>query len=319
MDEWYFDGDGRWAGRSHDAARPPKSPRGDVASWASTQSGGDRRSVSSCSRPRSRAESVGSSCPSSAGAAAWANQNSRPIRNLLKASEELNRLFSNEQVYPRTGYTPRKCRATRPGNGGAPLCPARPPCGPPQAAPPQRSSPEGRTGYSGVDPRCTKTERWREAGLVRWPQPNDGERPPDKEDVVPFRRTVENAQKFWGGTLWSRSLRERGTDMRDPFFSNIGGNVKELSEQWLKCRRDVPYSGSTVSGAVAMPREHDMKKWVDRPVAAGRYALEHMEGSRYVWDDQPRPCLTELPAEGPSPGAYPDEKPARSMPLSARF
>jgi len=262
-------------------APSPRLPRPqESAPSQSSDFRSERRSASSCSH-RGYAESSAS--------VDWANfASSRPIRNLLRAGDTINKLFSAEQVFPGTGYTPRKCRATRPGNGGAPVCPARPPCGPPQ----RRPAYETRGHHV-----LPKTERWREAGQVRWPSVNDGERPPDREEVIPFRRTVENAQEFWGTTLWSSSLRERGANLDDPLYSNIGGNVKDLAEEWLKCRREVPYSGSTVSGAVALPREHNPKRWVDRPVAAGKYSMDHMGGTRYAWDSKPRPCLTELEAE----------------------
>jgi len=80
----------------------------------------------------------------------------------------------------------------------------------------------------------------------------------------------------------------------------MGGNVKEMREEWQPCYgRSVPFSGTTVSGSVAMPRDYDANRWVERPVAKGKYALDHMGGKRYAWDHKPRPCLIDAQAEPP--------------------
>lgn len=200
-------------------------------------------------------------------------------------------------------YTPPLCRSTQPGHGGAPICTVSPPQRTLSARRPvrPRSAP---SGFQRLRPG--KTEQFREAGQMRWPpvtEPEAHKAQPEPEQV-PFRRTVQNAQGFWGGTLWERSLRSKGIELEDPFYSEMGGNVKELREEWQQCaehRRSVPYSGSTVCGKVAKPLPHDTKKWVERPVAAGKYALNHMEGSRYKWGAHARPsnATSEAPQRRP--------------------
>ena len=44
---------------------------------------------------------------------------------------------------------------------------------------------------------------------------------------------------------------------------------------------DWPYSGCTTSGSArALPSPTATKEWVEKPVASGRYALQHMGGTR---------------------------------------
>jgi|ERR1712232_1018787 len=89
-----------------------------------------------------------------------------------------------------------------------------------------------------------------------------------------------------------------------------GGNQKQLCEEWQQTAHDdfgwtslrhdawsgdptIPYSGCTVYGKVALDRPKDSKDWVERPVAVGKYALDHMEGKRYKWHRRPRDCLMQ--------------------------
>ena len=139
---------------------------------------------------------------------------------------------------------------------------------------PERSkTPRGATYYrvhsgprAASAPRCrptapdwhSKTERWRETGTVRWPPAVSGPERPAPE--VPLRQYRRNMQA-WEGELWARSLRRQGAKAR---------------EEW--------------NLAPSTPRCD--KEWIERPVATGKYALDHMRGSRYVWGSAPRPCLT---------------------------
>ena len=135
---------------------------------------------------------------------------------------------------------------------------------------PERSkTPRGATYYRVLSgpraasaPRCraaepwqSKTERWREAGTMRWPPAISG--PERAAPEVPLRQYKRQMQA-WEGELWARSLR------------------KKERQEWHLAR--------------SMPRCD--KEWIDRPVATGKYALDHMRGSRYVWGSAPRPCLT---------------------------
>eukprot|EP00928_Gymnodinium_smaydae_P046357 TRINITY_DN3087_c0_g2_i1.p1 TRINITY_DN3087_c0_g2~~TRINITY_DN3087_c0_g2_i1.p1 ORF type:complete len:296 (-),score=43.54 TRINITY_DN3087_c0_g2_i1:148-1035(-) len=241
------------------------------------------------------------------------------IRQFLAARAAISDLLGGSDMKaPTAGYMRRKCRATRPGSGGAPLCPARPPCDPPAAGrtprPRPMSAPSSTT-------RSTKTEQWRETGQIRWPKVDGGERLPEKEDVVPFRRFVPNQQSYFGNTLWLSSLREPGVALQDPLYANIGGTLKEISDEWrdVPPYKAIPYSGSTTIGRAAMPRDVDPKKWIERPVATGKYALDHHDGTRYAWDATPRPCLTELEREPAPPAPKSPPKRTKRRPHSARY
>lgn len=62
-------------------------------------------------------------------------------------------------------------------------------------------------------------------------------------------------------------------------------------------RGEWPYSGSTISGSCALPASQNLTRWVERPVACGRYALKHMDGTRHQgslgWADV-KHCLAGL-------------------------
>eukprot|EP00929_Paragymnodinium_shiwhaense_P009591 TRINITY_DN1137_c0_g1_i7.p1 TRINITY_DN1137_c0_g1~~TRINITY_DN1137_c0_g1_i7.p1 ORF type:complete len:301 (+),score=34.64 TRINITY_DN1137_c0_g1_i7:74-904(+) len=231
----------------------------------------------------------------------------RDLRNFVLATRALNELLTQTDDCITAQYTPKLCRATRPGSGGAPL--SRPTLGTTQQPRKRPQSAPSACSRHRVNP---KTERWREGGQLRWPPLSSGEAVPDQAESVPYRRAVPNQQQFWGGNLWVGSLRERGVPIADPMYGAHGGNIKELCEEWQQPLPDqymwprhdawsgapsIPYSGSTVHGKVAIPRQHDGKKWVDRPVAVGRYSLDHMEGKRYEWNAKPRYCMTESKKE----------------------
>ncbi|CAJ1403749.1 unnamed protein product [Effrenium voratum] len=143
----------------------------------------------------------------------------------------------------------------------------------------------------------TKTERWREAGAIRWPAVSTGPDLYQGPDIVPMRRYCNNMQD-WSGELWARSLRKPGVFLQHPTFADCNISAKELHEQWGDVlpvsARLWPYSGATSSGPSTLPSHVDMKDWVERPVAAGKYSLKHMHGHRYQWDATPRHCLIGL-------------------------
>lgn len=191
-------------------------------------------------------------------------------------------------------YVPRRCREHRPGAGGSPLPTARR-----RGSGRQRPSsarvagglggptPPGTAGASGA----LKTERWREAGEMRWPVPVEVTRG-DQQDVVPFRQTIDYSQGNWKNELWMRSLRKPGLILQDPIYATPGAEIREMHEEWRGCPpvspRSVPFCGSTASGRAALPGENDPMRWVERPVATGKYAVNHMDGSRYKFDNTPR-------------------------------
>lgn len=144
----------------------------------------------------------------------------------------------------------------------------------------------------------SKTERWRESGQVRWPPVSEGGSsvPPGGAgpEIAPLRQ-YKGPMQNWQVELWSRSLRKPGVLLQHPTFAACSIGAKELHEQWghvmPKSRRQWPFSGSTIPGAG--PRG-DMKSWIERPVASGKYALDHMKGTRYKWNTSPRPCLVDV-------------------------
>jgi len=126
---------------------------------------------------------------------------------------------------------------------------------------------------------------------MRWPAPVEAKRG-DQQDTVPFRQTTDYSQGNWKNELWMRSLRKPGLLLQDPVYATPGAEIKEMHEEWRSCPpvspRSVPYCGSTASGRAALPNENDPSKWVERPVATGKYALDHMDGGRYKFDNTPR-------------------------------
>eukprot|EP00434_Breviolum_minutum_P022087 symbB.v1.2.019500.t1/scaffold1595.1/size109920/9 len=148
-----------------------------------------------------------------------------------------------------------------------------------------------------ADLQPPKTERWREWGQQRWPPVAEGQLPAASVEVKPLRQASKDMQN-WQGELWSRSLRKPGLFLQDPIFAQSNISAKELHEEWgdvtPMSRREWPYSGSTISGSCALPASQNLTRWVERPVACGRYALKHMDGTRYQWDTKPRNCLLGL-------------------------
>lgn len=137
----------------------------------------------------------------------------------------------------------------------------------------------------------SKTERWREAGKQRWP-PQLEDKPPEKQtEVVPIRQTTPCQQENWKNELWLRSLRSRGLALHQPVYAHPGGDCQEIHEQW-RCppfpARAMPYSGVTSSGPAAIPNENAPERWIERPVATGKMALDHCDGSRYAFDRKQR-------------------------------
>jgi len=216
---------------------------------------------------------------------AYANMFSEP-----SGYEVMREILGTGRNRPKSAvYVPRQCREHRPGAGGSPL---------PTNAGKHRPH-SARPGSA----RAGKIEQWREVGRMRWPDPPPHEYkkgPP--QDSTPFHQTVQNAQQNWKHELWIRSLRKPGVLIQDPVYATPGAEIQQMHEEWRSCppvsAGAVAYSGATVSGRVAIPREQNSQKWVERPVAAGKYALAHMDGNRYKFDNNPRFYAT---AESPAP------------------
>lgn len=193
-------------------------------------------------------------------------------------------------------YMRPSSRVTPTGGGGAPL-------NRPSSAPAGRQPP--------------KTERWRESGMTRWPRQSDKmHHASDTSDGDPLRRGPAE-QPGWTGELWIRSLRRPGVEIQDPQYHDVAQRgMREMHEEWqapgpmppsrrrphsarggysLTARGNgqVPYSGSTAIGKVALPRKHDMKNWVERPVATGKMALTHLAGQRYGFSQATRGLIWE--------------------------
>lgn len=210
-------------------------------------------------------------------------------------------------------YVPSRSRETMPGGGGAPM--SRQPFA---GAAPNAASRRPMSARS----HCTtrpKVEQFRETGQLRWPPVASGGERINMQDGEPLRRYMEQAQENWKNELWMRSLRKPGVFMNDPVYSAMGGPIKDLHEEWADVvpidRAAVPYSGSTASGHMAIPRQKDDRKWVERPVAHGKMAVDHMGGIRYRWDHNPR--FHDLPAPCPLPaGEEPPDPPATLLMLA---
>lgn len=182
-------------------------------------------------------------------------------------------------------YMRPRCRVTPEGGGGAPL--QRP-----------SSAPAGR--------RAAKTERWRESGMTRWPKESDKTpHPTDTSDGDPLRRRMCSEQPNWNGELWKRSLRRHGMEIQDPAYHDVAQRgARDLHEEWQDVPRPpprrpmsaragssrvpVPYCGSTTIGKVALPRKHNIKAWVERPVSTGIMSMKHFDGQRYSFRQEPR-------------------------------
>jgi len=185
-------------------------------------------------------------------------------------------------------YMRPRSRQTPTGGGGAPMM--RP-----------SSAPAGR--------QPPKTERWRESGIRRWPKESHKiHHASDTSEGDPLRRGQPN-QPNWNGELWIRSLRRPGIEIQDPSYHDVAPRgMRELHEEWQSARphmpstprrphsaragygprSPIPYSGSTAIGKAALPRKHDMKNWVERPVATGTMSLTHHGGKRYTFNQQGR-------------------------------
>lgn len=237
----------------------------------------------------------------------------RTMKERLGAVDAVSELVEIDDFPPRIGYMPLRCRGPPPGSaaGQRPTEPERPnsvPAGGQWRARPGTS--DGGPHVHGTPWKAlagAKLERWREAGEVRWPPKQGPARGPTQE-VVPFRRVGESDQPNYTGQLWTRALRANGLAIQTLEFSQTGNSVKQLQEEWLDRPKPspppcpargeyvtaAPYNGATVTGRLAVKRPHDVSKWVEKPVAHGKYALDHMDGTRYMWNGPPR--MTPLPA-----------------------
>lgn len=162
-----------------------------------------------------------------------------------------------------------------------------------------------KSGFNGGY-REFKTEQWRERGAYRWPLPAALEmtRQPRQfqraQDVVPLQRTTTNAQANVNIELWTRSLRTKYLDL-----SKIGFQNPDLAPSAVRqmfdgsgigfsgaTPRSTPlYAANTVSSGGRIALSPAMSDWVESPVSTGRYALSHMDGARYEFDQTPRGCV----------------------------
>lgn len=137
-----------------------------------------------------------------------------------------------------------------------------------------------------------KTERYREAGELRWPPLSPGIESYTQLEATSFKQVLPQSQENWRQELWMRSLRTEGVPLEEAVFAENGAaGLKELHQEW-SCppfsARARPYCGATASGKVALPTSQDPGDWVERPVSTGTLALSHYGGNRYKWDQSPR-------------------------------
>mmetsp|Transcript_98751 Transcript_98751/g.174271 ORF Transcript_98751/g.174271 Transcript_98751/m.174271 type:complete len:196 (-) Transcript_98751:4-591(-) len=144
-----------------------------------------------------------------------------------------------------------------------------------------------------------KTERWREKGAERWPhlaerqmkkQPRQFNK---AEEVVPLQRFLENSQDNIHAELWCRSLRTKKLDIDQIGRHNT--SIATVTTSSMFDHNGTGWSGKTHTGRRLRPGETGphVKEWIERPVAVGRYGLEHMGGSRYAMNLTPRGCVLD--------------------------
>jgi len=164
----------------------------------------------------------------------------------------------------------------------------------PPAFSPRKTMPSfGSNGE--LKPSMFKTEKWREKGMERWPPSATEElskRPTQftkSQEVVPLqRRADEEGQPNIHSELWTRSLRMPGLHIQE----HVGPQNQNAFTSAVKCmfnERGVGWTGKTNLGSKKM--QINPTAWVERPVAAGKYSANHMQGSRYTFDLSPRPCV----------------------------
>jgi len=144
-----------------------------------------------------------------------------------------------------------------------------------------------------------KTERWRERGVERWPHPAERQmkKQPRQfnkaEEVVPLQRTLENPQNNIHAELWCRSLRTKKLDVND--IGRFNTSIATATCSVMFDHHGSGWSGKTNATGAKRPRPGEtgphVKDWIERPVAVGRYGLEHMNGSRYAMNLSPRKCV----------------------------
>jgi hypothetical protein len=140
-----------------------------------------------------------------------------------------------------------------------------------------------------------KTEKWRETGVARWPAKADDEysRCPSQfataQEVVPLQRMdVQDQQPNVHSELWTRSLRTTHLSIHE----HVGPQNQHAFTSAVKCmfnEHGVGWTGKTNLGRKIKTLNH--KAWVEKPVAVGKYADDHMQGSRYTFDLSPRACV----------------------------
>lgn len=148
-----------------------------------------------------------------------------------------------------------------------------------------------------------KTEKWREAGVQRWPTDASQElkRQPTQfmksEEVVPLQRTVENPQNNIHSELWCRSLRTEGLPIQRVGLHNQ--NVATAAVSMMFGKDGTGFTGRTRTSTMRPLASKTMHDWVERPVAVGKLALDHMGGSLYSMDMTPRPCVPNSMVHSP--------------------
>merc|ERR1719235_2964912 len=140
-----------------------------------------------------------------------------------------------------------------------------------------------------------KTEKWRERGVDRWPPQAHKEmikRPTqfsNTQEVVPLQRMAHSEQQpNLNSELWTRSLRMPGLSIHE----HVGAQNQNAFTSAVKCMFTEYGVGWTGRTNVSRKKiEKDPKDWVERPVAHGKYGVDHMQGSRYHFNLSPRPCV----------------------------
>lgn len=151
-----------------------------------------------------------------------------------------------------------------------------------------------RTHYS------YKTEKWREQGEQRWPQlaERQMQKQPAQflkdEEMVPLQRLLENPEDNIQAELWRRSLRTKILQLDKIGRHNT--SIATATTSSLFDEKGSGWSGKTnATGSLRRPGQKGphVKEWIERPVAVGRFGLQHMDGSRYAINMTPRSCVLD--------------------------
>lgn len=143
--------------------------------------------------------------------------------------------------------------------------------------------PSSATGIS-------KTERWREAGVQRWPDRADA-----AGKTIGFHSRVEEVMPLRRGQPPGAATQGHVTQElygRSPLQSKTLGMKAISSKDWASSTvvDALSFKGDGCVGRTGAGTP-DARGVFDRPLSTGRFSLDHNGGRSYVWGSRPRPCV----------------------------